>query len=241
MRCEGAAARATPAPLPCARASLLPAFALSAAAPSHCPCFRTGGAASSSHLIASLPVCPPPTQVSALSNAAGVGGGALFVPLFNALLGLPIKGATALSQAVITGGALGEACGRGGREQPLQQQGGMQGQGPCGTAVAAHHPAVARAASSAPALSCTQPHPLSLLQALWPTAWAGATPKHPLPPWWTPGWRWRWRLPCSRAWRRACCSTLRSPTGGQAERGEWWGGRACGVWRAVGSGMPQGA
>ncbi len=51
---------------------------------------------------------PIPWQVSALSNAAGVGGGAIFVPLFNVLLQFPIKAATALSQAVITGGALGE-------------------------------------------------------------------------------------------------------------------------------------
>lgn len=79
----------------------------------------------------------PRLQVSALSNAAGVGGGAIFVPLFNVLLGFSIKNvsttarwalqalagrsaphdpcrllcpalqATALSQAVITGGALG--------------------------------------------------------------------------------------------------------------------------------------
>lgn len=49
-----------------------------------------------------------PRQVSALSNATGVGGGAIFVPLFNVLLLLPIKLATALSQAVIAGGALGE-------------------------------------------------------------------------------------------------------------------------------------
>jgi hypothetical protein len=45
--------------------------------------------------------------VAALSNAAGVGGGAIFVLLFVALLDLPVKEATALSQAVITGGALG--------------------------------------------------------------------------------------------------------------------------------------
>ena len=45
--------------------------------------------------------------VAALSNAAGVGGGAIFVPLFVALLAFPVKEATALSQAVITGGALG--------------------------------------------------------------------------------------------------------------------------------------
>jgi uncharacterized membrane protein YfcA len=47
-------------------------------------------------------------QVSALSNAAGVGGGALFVPLFTVALRLSIKQAAALSQAVISGGALGE-------------------------------------------------------------------------------------------------------------------------------------
>lgn len=40
--------------------------------------------------------------VAALSNAAGVGGGAIFVLLFVALLDLPVKEATALSQAVIT-------------------------------------------------------------------------------------------------------------------------------------------
>lgn len=36
----------------------------------------------------------------------GIGGGAFYVPLFNALLGFGLKEATALSQAVITGGAL---------------------------------------------------------------------------------------------------------------------------------------
>lgn len=34
------------------------------------------------------PSCP---QVAALSNAAGVGGGAIFVPLFNVLLSFSIK------------------------------------------------------------------------------------------------------------------------------------------------------
>lgn len=48
-------------------------------------------------------------QIAALSNAAGVGGGAIFVPLFAVLLGFSVKLSTALSQAVITGGALG-AC-----------------------------------------------------------------------------------------------------------------------------------
>ncbi|KAK9846325.1 hypothetical protein WJX81_001511 [Elliptochloris bilobata] len=44
--------------------------------------------------------------VSALANAAGVGGGAFFVPLFQVVLGLTIKEATVLSQAAIAGGAL---------------------------------------------------------------------------------------------------------------------------------------
>lgn len=59
-----------------------------------------------------------PWQVSALSNAAGVGGGAIFVPLFNVLLLFPIKAATALSQAVITGGALGSVSYSLGRRHP---------------------------------------------------------------------------------------------------------------------------
>ena len=45
--------------------------------------------------------------VSALSAAAGVGGGAVFVPLFCLLLGFTIKLSTSLSQAVITGASLG--------------------------------------------------------------------------------------------------------------------------------------
>ncbi|KAL3132428.1 hypothetical protein ABBQ32_008986 [Trebouxia sp. C0010 RCD-2024] len=45
-------------------------------------------------------------MVSALANACGVGGGAFFVPMFNILLGFSLKGSTALSQAVVTGGAL---------------------------------------------------------------------------------------------------------------------------------------
>ncbi|CAL8469952.1 g9494 [Coccomyxa elongata] len=44
--------------------------------------------------------------VGAIATAAGVGGGAFFVPLFNILLQFSVKGATALSQAVIGGGAL---------------------------------------------------------------------------------------------------------------------------------------
>ncbi|KAL0024495.1 hypothetical protein WJX77_009840 [Trebouxia sp. C0004] len=43
--------------------------------------------------------------VAALANACGVGGGAFFVPMFNVLLGFSLKGSTALSQAVVTGGA----------------------------------------------------------------------------------------------------------------------------------------
>ncbi|GAQ79300.1 hypothetical protein KFL_000280050 [Klebsormidium nitens] len=42
----------------------------------------------------------------ALANAAGVGGGGLFVPMFNLLLGFDAKSATSLSQAMITGGAI---------------------------------------------------------------------------------------------------------------------------------------
>lgn len=71
-----------------------------------------------------MSTCPPPlsapvlTQVSALSNAAGVGGGAIFVPLFNVLLGFPIKTAAALSQAVICGGAIGSVAYSLGRRHP---------------------------------------------------------------------------------------------------------------------------
>lgn len=42
---------------------------------------------------------PPRPQVAALSNAAGVGGGAIFVPLFNVLLSFSIKN---VSSAFIT-------------------------------------------------------------------------------------------------------------------------------------------
>ncbi|KAK9822957.1 hypothetical protein WJX74_008876 [Apatococcus lobatus] len=44
--------------------------------------------------------------VGAVCTTAGVGGGAFFVPLFNVLLHFSVKGATALSQGVITAGAL---------------------------------------------------------------------------------------------------------------------------------------
>ena len=37
---------------------------------------------------------------------AGVGGGAIFVPLFQALVGFPLKESTALSQALIAAGSL---------------------------------------------------------------------------------------------------------------------------------------
>lgn len=49
--------------------------------------------------------------MAALSNAAGVGGGAVFVPLFCILLSMDIKAASALSQAAIAAGAAGSvAC-----------------------------------------------------------------------------------------------------------------------------------
>jgi uncharacterized membrane protein YfcA len=35
-----------------------------------------------------------------------VGGGAIFIPLFQALVGFPLKESTALSQALITAGSL---------------------------------------------------------------------------------------------------------------------------------------
>ncbi|KAL0049779.1 hypothetical protein WJX82_009756 [Trebouxia sp. C0006] len=49
------------------------------------------------------------TVVGALSNAAGAGGGALFVPLFNSLLEFSVKDSAATSQAIITGGAIAGA------------------------------------------------------------------------------------------------------------------------------------
>ncbi|CAK0779361.1 hypothetical protein CVIRNUC_004754 [Coccomyxa viridis] len=44
--------------------------------------------------------------IGSVATAAGVGGGAFFVPLFNILLNFSVKGAMALSQAVIAGGAI---------------------------------------------------------------------------------------------------------------------------------------
>lgn len=38
---------------------------------------------------------------SALANTAGVGGGAVFVPVFNVLVGFPLKASTAISQTII--------------------------------------------------------------------------------------------------------------------------------------------
>ncbi|GAX79169.1 hypothetical protein CEUSTIGMA_g6609.t1 [Chlamydomonas eustigma] len=44
--------------------------------------------------------------IGALATTAGVGGGAIFVPLFQALVGFSLKDSTALSQALITAGFL---------------------------------------------------------------------------------------------------------------------------------------
>lgn len=48
-------------------------------------------------------------QVSALSLSAGVGGGGILTPIFNVILGLKIKNATALSQVAIATSGLGSA------------------------------------------------------------------------------------------------------------------------------------
>ncbi|CAI6003877.1 unnamed protein product [Closterium sp. NIES-65] len=47
---------------------------------------------------------------AALANAGGVGGGGLFVPMFNLLLGYDAKTSTALSKSMIMGGALASVC-----------------------------------------------------------------------------------------------------------------------------------
>ncbi|CAG9462140.1 unnamed protein product [Pedinophyceae sp. YPF-701] len=47
---------------------------------------------------------------AALANAGGIGGGAVFVALFNLVLGLPLRNATALSQSMIAGGAIASIC-----------------------------------------------------------------------------------------------------------------------------------
>lgn len=47
--------------------------------------------------------------VGALSTAAGAGGGAIFMPLFTSLLQFDVKGSAAVSQAIITGGAIAGA------------------------------------------------------------------------------------------------------------------------------------
>ncbi|MEW5296758.1 MAG: hypothetical protein WDW36_000016 [Sanguina aurantia] len=44
--------------------------------------------------------------VGALANAAGVGGGAIYIPLFHVIVGFALKPSTVLSQAVITAGAI---------------------------------------------------------------------------------------------------------------------------------------
>ena len=36
-----------------------------------------------------------------MANAAGIGGGVLFVPIFNALVGFTLKASTALSQSTM--------------------------------------------------------------------------------------------------------------------------------------------
>lgn len=57
--------------------------------------------------------------MSALSNAAGVGGGAIWVPLFHTLLPLTVKQAAALSHAAICGGAVGAVSASLWRRHPL--------------------------------------------------------------------------------------------------------------------------
>ncbi|GJP40270.1 hypothetical protein CLOM_g24553 [Closterium sp. NIES-68] len=47
---------------------------------------------------------------AALANAGGVGGGGLFVPMFNLLLGYDAKTSTALSKSMIMGGAIASVC-----------------------------------------------------------------------------------------------------------------------------------
>jgi uncharacterized membrane protein YfcA len=51
--------------------------------------------------------CPP--KACALSMSAGIGGGGVLVPIFNIILGLTIKEATGLSQAVIAASGVGVA------------------------------------------------------------------------------------------------------------------------------------
>ncbi|CAI6008516.1 unnamed protein product [Closterium sp. NIES-65] len=55
---------------------------------------------------------------AALANAGGVGGGGLFVPLFNLLLGYDAKTSTALSKSMIMGGAIASACFNAGLRHP---------------------------------------------------------------------------------------------------------------------------
>ncbi|CAI5465055.1 unnamed protein product [Closterium sp. Yama58-4] len=57
-----------------------------------------------------LTACVLALLAAAVANAGGVGGGGLFVPLFNLLLGYDAKSATALSKAMIMGGAIASAC-----------------------------------------------------------------------------------------------------------------------------------
>ena len=51
------------------------------------------------------PAATPQKKVAALSNAAGIGGGSFFVPLY-VVLGMNLKVATGLSQASIAGGSI---------------------------------------------------------------------------------------------------------------------------------------
>ena len=61
--------------------------------------FRLDGAAAAALSLTAL--------VSAVASSAGIGGGAILVPLFNLLLGFSIQMATTLSQAAILGGSVG--------------------------------------------------------------------------------------------------------------------------------------
>eukprot|EP00198_Chlamydomonas_reinhardtii_P003361 XP_001692697.1 predicted protein [Chlamydomonas reinhardtii] len=59
---------------------------------------------------------------SAVATASGVGGGAIYIPLFNALIGFELKASTALSQACITAGSLAALGSNLHRRHPLRPE-----------------------------------------------------------------------------------------------------------------------
>ena len=63
-------------------------------------------------LVRSLPDPRACVQCASLANSAGIGGGPLYMPLFNVILGFNLKASTALSHTTVTVSAVSSSlCG----------------------------------------------------------------------------------------------------------------------------------